>query len=75
MTTTGTGTGIDIELDGRAERIDAGTTLAALVTARGLDPTEIATAVNGRFCAREARAQAVLAAGDRVVFFRRIVGG
>ena len=66
---------IAIELDGKPARVAGGMTLAALVEQQGLAPTEIATAVNGSFCARDARGTVVLAAGDRIVFFRRIVGG
>ena len=68
-------TQIDIELDGRPHRVDAGTTLAQLVAQLGHEPQAVGTAVNGMFVARAERAQCALADGDAALLFQPIVGG
>lgn len=55
--------------------LEGACTLAQLLAAQGLDPLSVATAVNGQFVARSARAQRTLAAGDAVTTFQAIVGG
>ena len=52
-----------------------GLTLAALLTAQGVQPEAVATAVNGEFVARDQRASQLLCAGDTVLTFQAIVGG
>ena len=52
-----------------------GLTLAALLAAQGVNAEQVATAVNGEFVARGARAARVLAEGDAVLLFQHIVGG
>ena len=53
----------------------AGSTLEALLQARDLDPMTHATAVNGQFVPRDARAAHALQDGDTVMCFQAIVGG
>ena len=51
------------------------TTLADLVARLGHDPASIATAVNGDFVARKARAERRLVAGDQVEIVAPRQGG
>ncbi len=64
-----------VHLDGRPRPLASGATLDDLVTVAGHAPGDVATAVNGRFVAREQRAALALADGDEVLFFQPIVGG
>lgn len=66
---------IEVLLEGKPHAVPAGTTLAALVESLGHAPDAVATAVNGEFVPRAARAARALAAGDAVFLFKRIVGG
>ena len=66
---------IDIRLDDRPHRVAAGTSLAALVESLGHAPADVASAVNGAFVPRAARAGRVLEGGDAVLLFKPIVGG
>jgi sulfur carrier protein len=66
---------LDIFLDGRPRRIASGTSLQSLMDQMGLDPADVATAVNGEFVSRAARADHLLQGGDSVMLFRAIVGG
>jgi sulfur carrier protein len=66
---------IELLLDGRPHAVQAGTTLAELVTQLGRAPADVGTAVNGVFVPRTARAEHALAAGDAVLLFQPIVGG
>jgi sulfur carrier protein len=52
-----------------------GLTVAALLADQGVNPTAVATALNGAFIAREQRGHTVLKAGDEVLTFQAIVGG
>ena len=52
-----------------------GLTLAELLESQRLDPTQVATAVNGAFVPRTERATTPLQPGDRVLSFQAIVGG
>ncbi|OWQ45098.1 hypothetical protein CDL60_21810 [Roseateles noduli] len=53
----------------------AGATLAQLLELEQREATAVATALNGRFVARDARAGTALNDGDVVLFFQPIVGG
>jgi sulfur carrier protein len=64
-----------ITLNGEPRRVDAGTTLADLVAALGQPPQALATAVNGDFVPRAARATLQLKEGDAVFTFQPITGG
>lgn len=74
VTTTAT---LRVHLNGEALQVPAGTDLAALLaqSAAGLDPRHCATAVNGGFVPRAARALTALHDGDAVTTFQAIVGG
>ena len=64
-----------VTVNGSPHALPQPTTLADLVGRLGHPPTAIATAVNGDFVPRGARADRVLADGDRVQCFQPIVGG
>ncbi|WP_077038275.1 sulfur carrier protein ThiS [Pelomonas sp. KK5] len=66
---------MNIEIDGQARAVPEGTTLAALLETLGQAPNDAATAVNGAFVARGARATHLLQDGDAVLLFRPITGG
>jgi sulfur carrier protein len=66
---------MNITLNGEARELAPGATLADLVAALGQPPQALATAVNGDFVAREARAQRPLRDGDQVFTFQPITGG
>jgi sulfur carrier protein len=53
----------------------AGRTLADLIVGQGLAQTAVATAVNGAFVPREARAATLLSEGDRVEIVAPRQGG
>jgi sulfur carrier protein len=63
-----------IILNGEPVRTGA-RTLADLVAGQGFAATAVATAVNGAFVPREARAATLLAAGDRVEIVAPRQGG
>ncbi|MFT4190178.1 MAG: sulfur carrier protein ThiS [Comamonas sp.] len=67
-------TAINITLNGEALRTEAAD-LAALVAQLGHEPQALATALNGEFVARAARAAQPLAEGDAVFTFEPITGG
>lgn len=52
-----------------------GLTLAALLSAQGVNAEQVATAVNGGFIPRTQRATTLLKPGDTVLTFQAIVGG
>jgi sulfur carrier protein len=65
---------IPIELNG--ERVETEVrTLAELVAGQGFAATAVATAVNGTFVPREARAATLLADGDKVEIVAPRQGG
>ncbi|MCV2369800.1 sulfur carrier protein ThiS [Roseateles oligotrophus] len=66
---------INVSLDGQLQRIPAATPLEHLLTQLSLAPESVATALNGQFVARSARAAALLKDGDQVLLFKPIVGG
>ena len=66
---------ITVQVGGQSRRLPPGSTLAELVAALGHDPAAVATAVNGDFVARGARAAHRLADGDQVHCFKPITGG
>lgn len=65
---------ISINVNGVATRI-APMTLADWVATQNVEPTLLATAVNGEFVARHARAARLLKDGDVVMSFQPIQGG
>jgi sulfur carrier protein len=66
---------VNITVDGMTHLVASGTSLADVVEALGHAPQSVATAVNGSFVARHARAGLHLQPGDQVSFFQPIVGG
>lgn len=66
---------ITVRLDDRAVTMPAGATLAQLLELERREAAAVATALNGRFVARDARADTALNDGDVVLFFQPIVGG
>ena len=67
------GTTITIMLNGEPQHLPA-MTLAAFVSLIG-EASSLATAVNGEFVARDARAAYQLKEGDEVMTFQPITGG
>lgn len=66
---------MEIRLDDRPHRVDAGTTLADLIAQLDHTPEQVGTAVNGTFIPRAQRATHTLQPGDAVLLFQPIVGG
>lgn len=66
---------MQVDVDGRPQALPPGTTLAALVERLGHAPDAVATALNGGFVPRGARAIHTLQPGDAVLLFQPIVGG
>jgi sulfur carrier protein len=64
-----------ITLNGEARSLMPGTTLADLVASLAQQPHALATAINGEFVPREARASVQLRDGDAVFTFQPITGG
>jgi sulfur carrier protein len=64
-----------ITLNGEPRSVEEGSTLAELVAALGQPPQAVATAVNGDFVPRSARATVQLKEGDAVFTFQPITGG
>lgn len=66
--------GVGVHVNGEFRRVTPGT-LAEWLDSEGLAAGQVATAVNGEFVARDARARRILRDGDRIDVFRAIVGG
>jgi sulfur carrier protein len=66
---------LQVTVNGEPRTLEDSATLADLVAALGQAPQALATAVNGEFVPREARAQLRLNAGDEVFTFQPITGG
>lgn len=66
---------LQITLNGEPRAIGEGETLADLIAGLGQPPQSLATAVNGEFIARAARAETRLREGDAVFTFQPITGG
>jgi sulfur carrier protein len=66
---------MNITLNGDSRSVQPGATLADLIASLGEQPQALATAVNGEFVPREARAQMPLRDGDAVFTFQPITGG
>ena len=52
-----------------------GLTLSNLLSAQGVNPSQVATAINGTFIPRAQRDATMLQPGDTVLLFQPIVGG
>ena len=66
---------IPISVDGERRHVPTGTTLLELLNQLGHAPSDVGSAVNGRFVARALRDQHRLREGDAVLLFQPIVGG
>ena len=66
---------VGITVNGEARQIANGATVADVAATLGDAPAAFATAVNGEFIARSARAERVLQAGDALFVFQPITGG
>ncbi len=66
---------ISISVNGQPREVAEGSSLADLVAQLVDSPQALATAVNGDFVARDARAARLLEAGDQVFTFQPITGG
>ncbi len=66
---------ISISVNGESREVAEGSSLADLVALLVDSPQALATAVNGDFVARDARAARLLQAGDQVFTFQPITGG
>jgi len=64
-----------ITVNGEPRSLEGTQTLADLVAALGQPPQSLATAVNGEFVPRSARATVQLRDGDAVFTFQPITGG
>ena len=64
-----------VTLNGEPRDIEPGATLADLIATIAEQPQALATAVNGEFVPRDARAQVQLNEGDAVFTFQPITGG
>lgn len=64
-----------IRINGEAQPWREGLDVAALLDARGVAPEAVATALNGEFVSRTARATTPLQPGDSLTLFVAIVGG
>jgi sulfur carrier protein len=66
---------ITVSVNGTAQVLPAGSTLAQLLERLDRPPQQVATAVNGDFVARVLRAERVLNDGDQIQCFQPIGGG
>lgn len=66
---------MQITVNGEPRSVPQPATLADLVAALGQPPQALATAVNGEFVPRDARAGLQLRDGDAVFTFQPITGG
>lgn len=66
---------MNIVLNGAMRSVENGMALADLVASVTDDPQSLATAVNGEFVPRDARAELQLQEGDAVFTFQPITGG
>jgi len=66
---------LQVTVNGEPRILEESATLADLVTALGQAPQALATAVNGEFVPRAARASVQLREGDAVFTFQPITGG
>jgi sulfur carrier protein len=66
---------LQITINGEPRALQGEETLADLVAALGQPPASLATAVNGEFVPRSARATVQLRDGDAVFTFQPITGG
>ena len=64
-----------VTLNGAVHAVASGTSLADLLQSQGHAEHSVATAINGTFVPRSARAAHLLEASDQITCFQPIVGG
>ena len=64
-----------VTINGKAEELPAGLTIAELLERRGIHTTLVAVEHNGRILGREEFARATIAAGDRLEIVHFVGGG
>jgi len=69
------GTGMQIQVNGDARKVEAGATVAALLDALGLDVSGLAVAVNMDIVRRGEYAATKLSEGDEIEIVRAVGGG
>lgn len=69
------GVGLSLTLNGKPTPCPTACTLAEWLATLGVAPESVATAINGEFVPREARAHRALQDGDAVMTFQAITGG
>lgn len=75
MTTTATATEIEVRLNGQAQRLPTGTTLAGLLASLQKDPRTVAIEKNGDIVRRAAFGETSLSAGDVLEIVQFVQGG
>ncbi|HXF56684.1 MAG TPA: sulfur carrier protein ThiS [Actinomycetota bacterium] len=66
---------VRIRANGKPYEVEEGTTVAAFVRSRGLDPRFVVVERNGEPLERERYEEVVLAEGDRLELVRAVAGG
>lgn len=66
---------VEVQVNGRAERLAPQRSLAAWLLDRGLDPDSVVLAVNGAILPRGTYAQRLPRSGDRIEVVRAVAGG
>jgi len=66
---------MEVVVNGETKQMEAGTSLAAMIEAMGLDRRYLVVEYNGQPLAREALDEVTLAEGDRLELVRPVAGG
>jgi sulfur carrier protein len=66
---------MEVVVNGETKQMEAGTSLAAMIEAMGLDRRYLVVEYNGQPLAREALDEVILAEGDRLELVRPVAGG
>ncbi len=66
---------VGVRANGRTFGVPAGTSVAAFIESRGLDPTFVVVELNGEPLERVRYADVMLADGDRLELVRAVAGG
>lgn len=67
--------GLEITVNGEAQRVPAGCTVAELVATRGLRPEQVAVELNRAIVPRATHGERALQQGDRVEIVTMVGGG
>ncbi len=66
---------MNIHINGEQKKIEAGTSISALIAVLGIAPSQIAVELNGTIAPKSAHGTTQLSEGDRVEIVRFIGGG